>query len=382
MRWIWFFCGVSFLLISAFMDNARGPLFPALSSLLAFDYSTTGNLLVAGNLTAFALTMMLIPLSNLWSLRRMSIVAGTLVAALCMTAFFVDTIPRLYLWAGLLGGMLSVLGTLSNLFTQRSAPPLYRHRAMSGVHAAYGLASFIAPLVAAKILLIPTRWHWIYIGVTLPILALVFVCMRVAPTDSPNKGTDTKQAVHLKWEHWLVVGVMIFYVAGEVVTSMWMTTWAVSRGHTLQQGAEYTSLFFILMMITRLFCSFFVTTRWMWVVIWSSLILSALFFTLGRLLDLPWLVAGMGCLGPFFPLYMSYVTIRYPHRDRTIVIWILGLMQALLAVMNLCVGHLAVSFGIDLAYWLAPAMIAVSLMLLLILRRNRTVPIGVTAEHY
>jgi hypothetical protein len=152
---------------------------------------------------------------------------------------------------------------------------------------------------------------------------------------------------------------------------MWMTTWAVSHGRTLQEGAEYTSMFFVLMTVTRLVCSFFVTARWMWVVIWSSLIASVVFFTVGRLLDLPWLVAGMGLLGPFFPLYVSYVTVRYPDRDRTMVIWILSLMQGLLAVMNLSVGQLAVRFGIDVAYWLAPVMIVVCMALLTVVRRSK-----------
>lgn len=371
MRWIWFFIGVSFLLISAFMDNARGPLYPALSELLHFDYAVTGHLLVAGNLTAFTLTWILIPLTNLWSLRRVSLFFGGVACFFCLSSLFVNSISALYIWAAMLGGMVSVLGTLSNLFTQRAAPHQYRHRAMSGVHAAYGLASFIAPLIAAAVLRVPEHWQRMYVAAIAALVVLILICYRFAPSDSAQKGTTEKQAVKLDGEHWLVIGVMVSYVAGEVITSMWMTSWAVANGHSLQKGAEYTSFFFVLMTVTRLLCSFFVSTRWMWVVIWSSLIVSAMSFTLGRLLDLPWLVAGMGCLGPFFPLYVSYVTVRFPDRDRTMVIWILAAMQALLAIMNLSVGHLAVKYGIDAAYWLAPTMIVLTMVLLKISERKR-----------
>lgn len=370
MRWIWFSCGVSFLLISSFMDNARGPLYPALSDLLHFDYSTTGNLLVAGNLTAFAFNLVLMFLTNQWSLRRLSLAVGLLAGVFCLSSYMIDSIPRLYLWGALLGGTVSMMGTVSNLFTQRAAPAHLRHRAMSGVHAAYGFASFFAPLIAADVLIIPEHWHRLYLWAIPPIALLMFASFRFAPVESPKHGT-TKQAVRLDFEHWLVIAVMVSYVAGEVISSMWMTTWAVSNGHTLQEGAEYTAMFFVLMTVTRLLCSLFVTTRWMWVVIWSSLVVSALSFTLGRIFDVPWLVAGMGCLGPFFPLYVSYVTVRYPERDRTMVIWILSLMQGLLAVMNLSVGQLAVRFGIDVAYWLAPVMIMVALALLVIVRKPK-----------
>lgn len=373
MRWIWFSCGVVFLLISSFMDNARGPLYPALSELLHFDYSTTGNLLVAGNLIAFAFNLTLMFLTNQWSLRRLSLAVGLLASVFCLSSYFVDSIPRLYLWGAFLGGTVSVMGTVSNLFTQRSAPAHLRHRAMSGVHAAYGFASFFAPLIAAKVVSIPQHWPRLYLFALLPIALLMFVSFKVAPKESPKSGATTKQAVRLDFEHWLVIAVMVFYVAGEVISSMWMTTWAVANGHTLQEGAAYTAMFFVLMTVTRLLCSFFVTARWMWVVMWSSLIVSALSFALGRVLNLPWLVAGMGCLGPFFPLYVSYVTVRYPDRDRTMVIWILSLMQGLLAIMNLSVGQLAVRFGIDVAYWLAPVMIVLALALLVLVRRQKQV---------
>ena len=379
MRWRWFFCGVSFLLISSFLDNARGPLYPALSSLLHFDYSTTGNLLVAGNLLAFTFNLILMVLTNRWSLRRLSIAIGLLSGLFCLSAYFIYSIPRLYIWAAVLGGTVSTMGTVSNLFTQRSAPAHLRFRAMSGVHAAYGFASFFAPLIAAEVLIVPEHWHRLYLYALIPIAVLMVACFRVAPVESPKMGTITKQAVRLDFEHWLVIAVMVSYVAGEVISSMWMTTWAVSNGHTLQEGAEYTAMFFVLMTVTRLLCSFFVTPRWMWVVIWASLIVSALSFTLGRLFDLPWLVAGMGFLGPFFPLYVSYVTVRYPDRDRTMVIWILSLMQGVLAVMNLSVGQLAVRFGIDAAYWLAPTMIVVALLLLVIVRRTN--PVGAPTTH-
>ena len=368
MRWIWFFCGVSFLLIGSYMDNARGPLFPALSELMQFDYRTTGNLLVFGNLAAFTLTWLLMPVTNRWSLRTVSLVAAFLLIILCAATYFVTSVNHLYFWAACVGGIVSVMGALSNLYVKVAAPPAVISRAMSGVHAAYGLASFIAPLIAGQILEVPDHWRWIYFFAIIPAIVLGLVCMKVAPRESSRKGTDVKQAIWLKPEHCLAIGVMIFYVAGEVITSMWMTSWLVSHGRTLQEGAEYTALFFALMTGTRLLCSVFVTVRWMWVVMWSALILAAVSFTCGRLLHLPWLVAGMGLLGPFFPLYMSHLTMIYPSRDRTIVIWVLATMQGLLAVMNLSMGQLATYYGIDVAYWLAPLMIGVSASLLLVVR--------------
>ena len=77
----------------------------------------------------------------------------------------------------------------------------------------------------------------------------------------------------------------------------------------------------------------------------------------------------IGLVGPFFPLFVSYLTVRFPERDRTLVIWLLAAIQGTLAAMNFTIGHVADSFGMDVAYWLPLELIGACMVLLAVFFR-------------
>jgi len=358
VRWSWFLLGVCLLLAGSYLDNTRGTLIPALSEQMGFDYKTFGQILVAGHFAAFAMTWVLIPILNKVSIRVVTWSTAALATLLGTTVLLVDSPPRLILWGALLGAIVSLCGTLNNLYVHRSTVPELRGRAMAAAQSCYGLASFGAPLLVAWVLEQPSvSWRWLYISTVPFFIGVGIWCALVVPSRAklPLEARDEKQS----GKQWLILLVMLFYVAGEVLTSMWMTTWFVSQGKTLQEGASHTAAFFIVMTATRLLCSLYLKPGWQLTILWSALAIPLTCFLLGVGLHIHWLVPGMGFLGPFFPIYFAQIGIRFPDNARTMVIWVLALVQAMLALMHLTVGEIASQLGMQLAYWLAPVFIII-----------------------
>ena len=364
MRWPFFIIGIVFLLVGSYLDNVRGPLIPALIQQASFNYQSASQILIGGHLTAFVVTWLLIPGLNRVSIRFASILASFLGILICGFSLVSRGTSEIILWGATVGGVVSLCGTLSNLFTQRSSSPIHRTRAMAASHAAYGLASFAAPMIAAPVLVDAQAWPQLFVWAIPAFAVLILLCLWLAPESKATAPQETLQSIGLSKEQWLVVAVVILYVGGEVLASMWMTSWVVSAGASLQVGARYTAIFFALMTATRLICAIFLPQRWIPLVLWLSLLVPIVCFVTGRIFDVPLLVSCTGLLGPFFPLFLSRASVKFPGKDRTLTIWILSLMQILLALVHLVVGEIAGKFGMSLAYWLPPVFLAMSALLM------------------
>ena len=370
MRWSWFFCGVGFLLLAAYMDNVRGPLLPALALVMDFDFSAAGLVLVGGNITAMILTWFLMPLTNRYSLRRVSVITLGVLVLTCGAVAFVTSPFDLYVWGAVAGGVISIMGTLSNLYVQAATGPEARGRALSALHAVYGVGSFGAPLIAGQILRNPQDWRVLFYGVVLVAIAFCGWVVLRAPKSSGRHEFAAPQSIRLEPIQWLAIATFVAYVAGETLASMWMPAWFTAVRHTsLQQGSAFASVFFVCMTFTRFGCSFWINSRWARPVIWGCLIIANLCFVIGRLCDIPILIPLIGLVGPFFPLFLTHLTVRFPERDRSLVIWLLSLMQGTLAAMNFTIGHVADTFGMDIAYWMPTALMGTCMILLAVFFR-------------
>jgi predicted MFS family arabinose efflux permease len=144
-----------------------------------------------------------------------------------------------------------------------------------------------------------------------------------------------------------------------------MTSFLTSEaGFSITDASNYTSAFFASMLITRILCGAFARPRYHRIILWMSLSLSLCCFVIGRLTGWYWLLPLTGLFGPFFPLYVTWASLRFPERDRALVIWMLSGMQAALCVMNTVVGRVADAYGFKIAYWI-PALMIISAMILL-----------------
>jgi fucose permease len=339
---------------------------------MGLDHQSSGLLIALGNLVAMTATWLLMPILNRWSLQKTGI--GVLIyAALTMSATaWVTNKTTLFIWGALIGGCISTMGSLSNLFVQNGISSERRGQLMSALHSLYGLSSFFAPWVAGIVLEHPEKWRLLFTSLTPMALGLAFFVHRYGPDRSQNNPQPTldrpllhQQPLSLRAVHVLSISVLISYVVAEVLTSTWMASYLVSQYHVpIRDASWYTSLFFATMLITRVACSLWAKPRWHRAIIWCSAMAGLTCFLLARLTGWLWLLPLVGLIGPFFPLYVTWVSLRFPERDRSMVIWMLAGMQGALFGVNLLMGTLADDFGFGVAFW-APALFLTLTLILL-----------------
>lgn len=366
MRWPIFICGAGLLCLGAWIDNMRGPLLPAITKLMGLDYGAAALMVSLGNFVAMISTWLLMPVLNRWSLRRVGITVLLYTCFTCATTFYVSTPARLFLWGALIGGSISTMGSLSNIFVQSSFDAENRGQMMSVLHSLYGLSSFFAPWIAGVVLVDPENWQYLFASLTPVAAALAtLIFFRGPPSESFETRQSRKQPVSLQPLHLLTISVLVAYVLGEVLTSTWMPSFLVQVYNLdVKTASFYTSMFFGAMLVTRLACGLWAKPRIHRALIWTSLVSSLSCFVIARLTGWLWLLPLAGIFGPFFPLYVTWVSLRFPERDRSMIIWMLATMQAMLSVMNMAVGKLADTVGFSIAYWIPAVMISLSMVLL------------------
>lgn len=156
------------------------------------------------------------------------------------------------------------------------------------------------------------------------------------------------------------------YVAGEVVGSMWMTTYLVeSQRMTVEAAAPYVSGFFLFMAVTRTL-TFFVRSPILqtWVMT-GCLGVALVAFCVGLTGQL-WALPALGLLGPFYPLFMSRVTHIFPSTWQKMTLWSIISMQVALLGSHWLVGEAMTRYGAAVAFAFPAIMIFATLLLTLL----------------
>lgn len=237
---------------------------------------------------------------------------------------------------------------------------------MSALHSLYGLTSFFAPWIAGIVLLKPEKWQTLFTVIAPAALILALFIYFRGPESTDRKTTLSQaQPLSLGPIHILTISVLICYVVAEVLISTWMPSFLVKvYGLNLQDASLYGSMFFAALLVSRIACGIWARPRWHRLWIWSSMSLALICFVVARITGWLWLLPFAGVFGPFFPLYVTWVSLRFPERDRSMIIWMLSSMQAALGIMNFAVGKIADIAGFGVAYWMPAIMMIMTLILL------------------
>jgi fucose permease len=365
------FIGLLLLLLGSYIDNARGPLMPALTRNLGLGYTEVSWMLVAGFIAAIACTFGMLPLTSRYSDRRLAGWAvaaglGASLFALAVTGFW-----SLLALGALLGLAVSGLGSVSNLIVLQNTSAEYKARMMCFLHSMYGVGSFLAPGVVGWTVGKGLRWQ-VSLLVAAPLLALAWLGTRSLGTEIHGAVSGARRK--LDASQWLVVAMVAFYVGGEVLISTWMMTYLVeAKGMTVVEAAPYATAFFVAMGVTRLLCVFALRPAFETPVLVGSLAVGMGAFLLGRV-GPPWALSLSGLFGPFFPLIIARLGKAFPVQARSITLVIIGVMQVTLAFLHLGVGWLTDGVGIGTAYWMPLGLLGASLFTLIIyIPRERAV---------
>lgn len=355
--------GYACLLLCAYYDNIRGPLLPKVADELGLSFSQTGWFMATGYAAATFTSYGLIGTLNAWSERRVILAVSAMAIACGILAPFVTGFPTLLGLGALVGGTITVFGTMSNVFVIEGAPPKIQGKLLSGLHAMFGFGSMGASSAAG--FAFKHQWHWSLLFAGAIPLYLTFAIVAGTRIPERPKGRErTRQTGELTGLQKLCVGLFAIYVAGEVTTAIWLPTYLVEAcGVAVENAPAYLTGYFLALTAARLLCFAFITPRSEKIVLVLSLAVPLAAHALGRA-GMLWAFALMGLYGPFFPVLLARISRTFPDKWRAVTIWSIVAMNVLIGIGNVGLGSLADWLGISGAFYLPPACIAIGLALL------------------
>ena len=238
-----------------------------------------------------------------------------------------------------------MLGSLANILILSGTPLVSQGRMLAALHTMYGIGAAFASWSVGYSISHGIRWWMLFTG-CLPLFLMLYP---LAANRKVEKDLDEKksrfQSPRLFGFQFLAMLVFCLYVAGEVTTSMWMTSWLMNtQSLSIESATTILSSYFGVLLVARFLCAVFMTPKLEKVVLLVSLALppSILFLVLREMID-PWFLLAIGLYGPFFPIVA---------------------MNFLLALGHLFLGKLADNFGIGIAYFLPVAALSLAFVAL------------------
>ena len=181
VKWAVVFSFLS-LFVLGLADNIRGPLFPEIlngfglsSSRGALSFATTSTAaFVASFVSGFYLKRWTI--SSLHKLSMLIMSIGLIVMGV------VHSFEMFLIGSFILGLSIGFMGVSQNLLVSENVSGEAQSKALSGLHAMYGFASFFAPLLASTTTLNYQTWRAAFLIVSLICLVFFIIQCGVHPT--------------------------------------------------------------------------------------------------------------------------------------------------------------------------------------------------------
>lgn len=359
------FSGFASLFVVSFLDNSRGPLLPVLLEQLDIPYEAAGRFLTVGCIAAVIATLIMGKILRARGERFVALGIATFALLPGFIAPFVDDVMKLLLLGATMGASVAMLGSMCNILTVRGSPEDKRGRFLSFQQAMYGIGSLLAPWTFSILLEKGYAWWWLLVIATAAIFVLGVAFFLLLPeSPGPIEALAEKPKSKISPRGLLMIILFAFYVAGEVLASMWMNSLMVAKqGMSPAEAARYGIFFFANLSLARFLCFLFArpaTETWILV---GSLIAGISFCVLGQQ-GHSWALPLIGILGPFFPLSMAKISRQFPEQWQAMTIYVYVGIQSMLALMHQSVGSLADALGIEIAFLLSPLFLLISLLLL------------------
>ncbi len=351
-RWPYIFAAYALLLTAAYLDNMRGPLLPIFTREYDINYSASSWMLTTGHLAAAIMTALLLPLFRIVSDRHIVVGVSLLALSCCIWPNYFSVYGDVIAWSLLLGGTFAMMGALCNVLLVHGSPTSKLPNAMAGMHAMYGIGAMCAPLLTYWALS-EGRWQTLLYAPIMGSAVLLLLARKLdnrSPQSTNKSHSPASTQEKIPALAWLASFTFALYVVGEVMISMWMITYFV--GHlkmNIHEGSIYMGGFFACLTSTRILAALFAKTSYQTYLLYLSLCLAGILFSLG-LNGYLWGFAASGILGPFYPLMMARTNQQYATISRRVTIALMITAQLSLALFHSIVGIISDQAGISVAY--------------------------------
>ncbi len=367
-----FVAALAALFLFGLLDNARGPLLPAV--LGALDLSDTGGstMFSASSLGVIA-SMIGGPalVRRLGTLACLRLALATQVLALLAYAA-VRGLPGLVLASIGFGVALGGLALSANLLVEQGAGAGRRRAGLGVLHATYGLASLAAPLAVGGARAAGLDWRATFgAAAALPLVAALGALALRRPVEARAVEAGPKTP-GLPARAELTLGLMLgFAVVAEVTISTRLVLLLRRAGEDATRAELALTAFFVALLVGRLGAAA-VPPRWgarrlLALSAGASAALAALALSVE-----PLLLVGLGLTcAPFFPVTMELLAERFPERVEGAFASAHLIVSLLLVLSHLAVGALSDALGLRAACAVVPLALVAALGLLGMDGRNR-----------
>lgn len=369
MIWPFIFISYASLFVFGLSDNIRGPLFPEIMKQFQVSDSTGALMFALSNISGLVASY-----ASRYLLRRfnrLKIVQGaSITLILSMLGLAGSTNFAMFLFFSFFMGLsLGVLGLVPNILVPMGSTPARKQRMLSGLHTMYGLASLMAPLLAAAVEHATQNWRWTFVAATAGPLMLFLYSLH-----SSHKSLHTKLEItaeehkankqkNFKPQMFLSIMLSLAVAAEIMISSRLALYMRRTLNFDMESASLYVTYFFVCMMLGRLLFAVVHFKRSPQALLSISLTLTGICVLAGIFVHPLFLTLTGFTIAPFYPLTISWVSSEFPEDLDTAVSYMMTTDSIMLIVMHLGVGKLTDLFSIQTAVLCGMGFIIVSLIM-------------------
>lgn len=370
-HWALLFAFIS-LFILGLSDNIRGPLFPEILNQFQLSNTQGSWTFATASGAAFFASLLAAAYLKKFSISSLLQLAVLLLGLGLGIMGFAQTYTNLLIGSLSVGLGFGFMGVSQNLLVSENVPENIRARALSGLHSMYGLASFFAPLMAAKATEIFGTWRGAFVIAACVSILFFIVQLMIQPDPGfhihgpiDSDDINLKKEKASKWSLFVVGGVLSFYVVAEILIStrlaLYMRTYF---NMNLNESAWYVTLFFLFLLIGRFLFAVIKLPLTLKAQLNSSLIISIALLVIGLKFH-PFFLALVGLgMAPYYPLCVSYITGISKKLSRTFIAFSMSFQSLTVVSMHLGVGYLTDQLGLAFAFGVGILALVLSLLCL------------------
>lgn len=371
MKIIWPLILLSYacLFVFGLSDNIRGPLFPEI--LKEFNLSdSTGSLMFSlSSLSGFIASYFARNLLRRFD-RRTILQYACLILFLTMNAMALAPHFYFFLFFSVLFGLSAgIIGLIPNVLVPLGSSPEKKQQLLSGLHAMYGVASLLAPMLVASIGFLNISWRYTFAFASLGPLILFLYSRHDShrPHHSkPMPQTDElRKNRKINFRPQLFLAFMVsFSVAAEIMISSRLALYMRRVwNYDLETSSLYVTYFFIFLLMGRLLFTGLKFNKTIQFQLSICLILTAINLGLGLFYHPLFLAIAGFFIAPFYPLSISLISNEFPDDLDTAVSYMMATDSMMLALMHLFIGKLSDAYGIHQAMYAGAGFLGLSLVL-------------------
>ena len=245
-----------------------------------------------------------------------------------------------------------------NLIISQNTPLGSRRRVFAGLHAMYGIASFLCPLLISKVVGFYLSWQEYFLLLSIILLIIFFLSFSMKEKKSFNL-RNAAESIKLRKPLWPMAILFSCYVSAEVLLSSRLVYYLTeSKGFSSADASFQLSLFFIYLLIGRVSFALIPVKINTLTLLKISAPSSFILCLLGILYSPQFLAICGLSMSYFFPCAMDYIGEYFSAKELEIAFAkVMVCVGGVLVVLHLSFGQLTSWLSLDVSIWLLPSLI-------------------------